>query len=356
MLYQYTSLDYLKRLHSAITLAIDGVIDPLLDTAAAQERDNLLVSKQWGTRNTSQNWADNAWPFLKDLQASIAKDIAMRAFDKYKVTATDEKLRGAEQFSMQWLTAEEERQYEEVVARINKLASKIDDTFSPEPLPRWDDFGFAYSFQEFKTESPTIPKFRIRSDIVGETGKAPPRTGVYIATDIQEAALQFAVAGNGGIKLKEASTFNEIGYDALNWVGRDKLWFDEQAMLDFAMKSRHAALFAKSISIGGATMAKLAPSAVSLHAFTTVPARWHFIEAIPDEFEDVELPAKFVAPAGVTIRLAGGDVCRTSGFYFAPAQANSRRKFEVGQTMPVLDTQYGSTIWQWDPDQTVHTR
>lgn len=190
------------------------------------------------------------------------------------------------------LTAEEERQYEQAVAVINRFASKIDKTFSPEPLPRWNDYRFSHSFHEFKLESPRIPKFRVRYDIASETGKVPPRTGVYMAADMPEAALQFAVAGNGGIKLKEASTFSEIGWDALNWVGREKLWFDDAAMLAFATKSRHAALFANWIHVSGVVDAELAASAVARLSFTTKPAVWHFVEEIPDEFETVDLPSQ----------------------------------------------------------------
>lgn len=351
MLYRYTSLDYLKSLHTIVTQAIDGVVDPLLETAGAQGRDTILSNQQWGTRNTSKNWADNAWPMLKDLQASIAKDIAMRAFDKYKMTATDEKLRGTEQFSMQWLTAEEEHQYNRAIARISQMASKIDDTFSPELKPRWDDYGFAYCFPEFKVESPMIPKFRVRHDIAGETGKTAPRTGVYIAAGMPEAALQFAVAGNGGIKLKEASTFNEIGWEALQCVGRDRLWFDEQAMLDYATTSKHAALFAKWINISGSVKAKLAPSAVAQASFTTKPAHWFYVEEIPDEFESVELPSRTLdVPLNVQ-RQIGGEACKVAGFYFSPAQVNSRRYFRSGDLLPVLSPQYGETFWQWDPDQ-----
>ena len=74
-----------------------------------------------------------------------------------------------------------------------------------------------------------------------------------------EAALQFAVAGDGGFRLKETSTFSAIGKEALDWVGRQKLWFDEVAMLDFATKSKQASPFAKWIGISGVLDAELAP-------------------------------------------------------------------------------------------------
>lgn len=351
MLYEYASLDYLKKLHLVVTQLIDGVVDPLLTVAASQQRDALLTNPQWGTRDTSDNWANNAWPFLKDLQASLSKDIAMRAFDKYKLTATDDKLRGAEQFSTLWLTPEEEREYQAAVALVNAFASRIDNTFDPQVRPRWNDYNFAYNFGGFQNEKPRIPKFRILPDLTGETGKLPPRTGVYMAVDDPNAALQFAAAGNDGIKLREASTFNDIGLDALKTVGREHLWFDQDRMFDFATKSRHAPLFVKWLTVSGTQKPKLAPSAVAAQAFTTVPAKWVFVEIVADDYEDTAIPVNGTPAADVVQRLAGGEVCTVPGFYFSPARTNSRQYFKSGDRMPTLDANYGQTIWQWDADQ-----
>ncbi len=52
-----------------------------------------------------------------------------------------------------------------------------------------------------------------------------------------------------------------------------------------------------------------------------------------------------------THRIAGGDVCPASGYYFTPARAGSRQRFQQGQVMPALDSTYGGTIWQWDANQ-----
>lgn len=348
MLYEYASIGYLKKLHLVVSQLIDGVVDPLLVVAAAEGRDALLTSRQWGIRDTSGNWANNAWPLLKDLQASLSKDIAMRAFDQYKQTATNDKLRGAEQFSTNWLTPEEEREYEAALALINHYASSIDDTLDPQPIPRWDDYNFAYKFSGFAKENPRIPKFRIRTDLVGQTGQVPPRTGVYISASDPHASVQFAAAGNGGIRLRQASTFNDLGLDALKMVGREHLWFDAQKMLEFTIKSKHAPLLRDWVEIDRELDAELAPSAVARMAFTNTASVWHFVELLPDEYEDTDLSWERVPTAQDVRRLAGGELCQVAGYYFSPAIPNSRRFFNVGERMPVREAHYGQTIWQWD--------
>jgi hypothetical protein len=55
--------------------------------------------------------------------------------------------------------------------------------------------------------------------------------------------------------------------------------------------------------------------------------------------------------SGVRARVMGGQLCLQAGYYFTPAQSNSRRHFKHGDTMPSLGGDYGVTIWQWDVAQ-----
>lgn len=94
MLYYYASGAYLKPLHAMVTNLIDNVADPMLDLAKSQGRDAQLISERWGKRHISQNWSNNAWPFLKDLQVSLARDLAALNRGEYRVTAVNNALRG----------------------------------------------------------------------------------------------------------------------------------------------------------------------------------------------------------------------------------------------------------------------
>jgi hypothetical protein len=51
-------------------------------------------------------------------------------------------------------------------------------------------------------------------------------------------------------------------------------------------------------------------------------------------------------------RIEGGMPCPRTGWWVTPAKTKSRRYFKIGELMPVIeDSDYGSTFWQWDVDQ-----
>lgn len=57
--------------------------------------------------------------------------------------------------------------------------------------------------------------------------------------------------------------------------------------------------------------------------------------------------------AGVdpSLRCEAGQPCPKSGYWLTPAKANSRKYFRQDDVMPTVTSDYGSTIWQWDNDQ-----
>lgn len=351
ILYHFASFDYLKGLHRMVTNLMDGVVDPLIIESQSQHRDSVLIDKRWGERNTTANWCNNAWPFLRDYQHSLAKALANRAIECYGITDTNNCFRGMSEYSMQWTSADEEEKFNDLVRIISDYAAGIDQTLDDYHHSRWSDYGFTHEYHKFTAAHPQIPKFRVRSDVTGESGKAPGRTGVYVAQDDAHAALQFAWKGNGGGKLRPAKTFNEIGLSALTQVGRKDLWLDDQKMFDFAVKSPHAALFKPTIYMLGQEDRDLAAGAVADKAFVNVPCKWYFVEIINGEFENIEGSLTSEPKLATVERISGGDVCRHTGFYFTPSKPDSRRRFVQGETTPQFESQYGETIWQWDSRQ-----
>lgn len=351
MLYFFSSLDYLKGLHKMVSALMEGFVDPLLVVAMTQNRDSVMKDPRWGIRNTVENWSNNAWPFLKDFQTSLAKDIAGRAVERYQITAANECLRGVTEFSMLWATEDEEQKFNEIVKAISEYASDIDDTLNDYFDSRWTDSTFAYTYRKFAVCHKQIPKFRIRRDIVGESGKTPSRTGVYIAQDDPNASLQFAWTGNGGGKLRPAQTFNEIGLAALKEIGRNELWFDDEKMFQFAMRSPHVELFRPTIYMQGEEHRDFAALALSQNVFLQRSCKWFFVEVINGEFEDLELVEDDLLQRSKAERVAGGELVRITGFYFTPAKVGERRRFVSGDKAPEFESQYGKTIWQWDSNQ-----
>ncbi len=352
MLYHYASHDYLAGLHKLVGDLVDGFVDPLLDKARAQGRDAVLADPRWGTRNTSNNWSNNAWPFLKDMQQALSKQLAMRAFGEYQRTYVSEFLRGVDQSSMQWATPAEEQAYEQMAEYLNRRAIDIDNTLQCEHKNRWNDHGFAFRFGAFAQECPRIPRFAVDTGTSVASGDVAPRTGVYVSADDPHAALQFAWNGAHGCRLRNATTFNEVGLAALHSVGREGLWFDEDGMFDFATTSSFAPLFRDDIFFGNEVFRNVAPSAVARKAFVERPNRWHFVEIVEDDAEDTIpiWPGQLRQDDG-TERVMGGAACPRAGYYFSPSRIASRRHFAAGETMPLFDSPYGVTIWQRDADQ-----
>ncbi|TCS39485.1 hypothetical protein EDC30_101441 [Paucimonas lemoignei] len=79
-----------------------------------------------------------------------------------------------------------------------------------------------------------------------------------------------------------------------------------------------------------------------------VPATWTLIERVADE-SDMSAAPSLVAPQ--RLRVDAGKPCPQTGYWFTPAQMNSRRYFKEGDIMPNTDSEYGTTIWQWDSNQ-----
>lgn len=56
--------------------------------------------------------------------------------------------------------------------------------------------------------------------------------------------------------------------------------------------------------------------------------------------------------ARVRSSVMAGEKCPETGYWFTPAKKGSRRYFVAGQPMPLVLTDYGTSLWQWDDDQT----
>lgn len=56
-------------------------------------------------------------------------------------------------------------------------------------------------------------------------------------------------------------------------------------------------------------------------------------------------------PDRLSLRCEAGETCPKAGYWLTPAKAGSRRYFAHGEVMPTVASDYGSTIWQWDNDQ-----
>ncbi|WP_122553517.1 PoNe immunity protein domain-containing protein [Pseudomonas viridiflava] len=67
----------------------------------------------------------------------------------------------------------------------------------------------------------------------------------------------------------------------------------------------------------------------------------------------VEYARNYQGANGTQInRVVAGDPCTKTGYWFTPAQANSRRHFQQGEIMPsISDSTWGDTLWYWSGEE-----
>lgn len=352
LLYHFASLDYLKGLQDRVNaLLID--IDPTLDQAKLDQRDQFLNVPRWGSRNTSENWSNNAWPFLADFQRSIAEDIAKRAVEVYSVTDANNCARGLAELSTAWMSPDEEQEFDDRMDLITKYAMNIDYTLAKShKAGRWSDFSLTRMELTHPSAFDQAPALRLRADVSGQSGAVPPRTGVYLPIDDPYGTPQFCWTGNPAGPLQECRTFNMLGESALSAIGISDLWTNDASMHAFVQDHLTDPIlagdpfFSDSIQDPG-----LAASLVSRHAFASHPCVWIFVEQIHGDIEDWSESAKGSSTETNRPRVEAGAPCLQDGYYFTPVKTNSRRRFVIGEIMPHVVGDYGATIWQWDADQ-----
>jgi hypothetical protein len=81
--------------------------------------------------------------------------------------------------------------------------------------------------------------------------------------------------------------------------------------------------------------------------YKDVECTWYLIERSDANRISVTNPTQ----TSQSLKVAGGETCPQTGFYFTPAVSGSRKGFVEGEAMPSFNSTYGQTIWQWDEIQ-----
>lgn len=170
--------------------------------------------------------------------------------------------------------------------------------------------------------------------------------------------MQFGWTGNDDGCLRDCYTFNALGLQAINLVGRDKIWQDNVRILNLVKQPQYIDAFKAKrnpIVVDEKTFLNNPHQAmvfVSAEGITKRPCKWYFVELIDGEFENAaDLESNDNDTSDTHIRVPAKESCPVSGFYFTPAKADSRRHFKQGDIMPSVGNEYGLTIWQWDERQ-----
>ena len=367
----FSSLDYLKGLLGHIDTLIQGA-DISLDAAMADGRDRFIANARWGTRDTAANWSTYGYPALLDWKQSVQRQISLRAVEAYSTTGAQFCARKLSELSMLWASEKEEDDFKRSIETVYSYASHIDRLMQ---RPQSANDGVYYTlWHGFSSDTPSrgtslygdmfsrLPRFRIRTDVVVETDQHPPRTGIYVPQDDPYGTLQFGwTGGEANGSLDDCRTFNDLGRQIVRAVGRRNLWNDSPELLTYVrhhfpeqFESTLKEAFGPTYSPALLSEPENAVFLLEDKGLTKVPCKWYFGEKIEGAWEDAaEAEAAAIPPAFRQQRVPAGEPCPADGYWFTPAQPDSRRRFQRGEVFPqITGSDYGDTFWLWAVNQT----
>jgi hypothetical protein len=357
MLYHWMSMDYLQGLKAMIDALIQGVsVD--LALAKQQGRDKVIANARWGVRDTAINWSTNVYPALQDFRQSTIWHIAQVASETYGKTGAYQCARMIQEHSSMWMTPDEEERFKAESEAVFGYARRIDEVAGAGGQRYLDDRSMALYWRDdgFAGLYPKLPRFRLHTDVEAETGKKPPRSGVYVPTDDANGVLQFAWTGNNDGILGECSTFNALGLRALSAIGRERLWLDGRAMANFVgpLFERGELTDRGNYDVGDERDPRWAMFLITRSVNIDRPCKWYFVEKIEGEFdEEAGDQTAALAPAEPPrLRCEAGQLCPREGWWVTlAASTNNRRHFKTGELMPDLHNKDIATIWYWTEQQ-----
>lgn len=89
-------------------------------------------------------------------------------------------------------------------------------------------------------------------------------------------------------------------------------------------------------------------------SFTHQPTVWTLVERIADSGSGTGCgPQGSTGSEACRPNVPAGQPCPETGWWYTPAQVNSRRYFKKGAVMPSVGGDYGLTFWQWSQDLSV---
>jgi hypothetical protein len=285
---------------------------------------------------------------MKDTQRWLARCVAMRPFEVYGGSGLSNLARMLQEFSTDWMTPAEEGDFQSQFEALYSFAGLMDKVTWDR---RIDYIDYYLWWREGGDLIPRLPKYRVRTDIEAETGKVPPRTGVYVAQNDPNAGLQFGWTGQtehgDRSPMPEVRTFTAVGLHALQYVGRDRLWFDAAKMDEFAMLPQYRGVLTYEWQGGPPKPDWLNLAYVGIEPR---PAKFYFVERIDGEWDDEE-PPQAERAAEQSLRADPGKSVPRGGIWTTPAiqGPQGRLQLQAGDKLPdIAYTSWGAVIWYWN--------
>lgn len=347
LLYYFSSIEFLDQIIER-AWALAAFTDTTLDHVTRIKRDKAMRQLGWAEGHLSSNWSTYAHPMLKDCLRGLLEQKRLRATEWYDIAGARDALTGMSHFSMNWTLPEEEQVFRQLSNEARGIAAKLDMTV----LRFWTDLGMSSTWEQYQHQFPKIPKFRVRTDVEGESGKRPVRTGVYMPQDDPVGTLQFAWIGNSDGALGPCETFSKLALEYLSTIGRDKLWrAPSEALRKPDREEPTDEYFDDWCRTAKRMQFPDEISARNERAYSSGPCRWYFVERIADEFEDETVE---VIPDPDRIRCLPGEPVPRSGWWYSPTLPGDQglRHFSQGSSFPdASSTEWGAVFWYFDANR-----
>jgi hypothetical protein len=211
-----------------------------------------------------------------------------------------EGVRGQRDFSADWMdevTPGAAARHEALLYAAHDYAINVSTTAQAGWVTTVLSTDYSDQFQGPLNPPAAWPRYQLDSAVRVASDDAVPESGVYLP-DVDDSCAQFLMAG---MQAPDAP----VGFDGQQYI------------------SKTAVLWTRVRRVEGQTIA--------------------------DGLTDLSAATKVRQSA----RVPGGDVCPSTGWWFTPSKADSRRYFKQGEVFPIVEgSEYGATFWQWDIDQT----
>ena len=265
----FASTPYLQYLHDVVLSLQDGRLSP-------------LRQDQHGPGSRGLRWQRYDWAFLGEISAWTTQNLVLRRHGIYRKSNASERMMNAHMTAREYMGADEVEAFDAVTSLVGRVSDRLDRTLSLNGHGGWNDHGLSRECDRHALFARLESNFAPNSAFVCATGAAVPRTGIYMALDDPHATLRFAWAGKDAPPMPKASTFNILGLEALEVIGRDRLWRDDAAMRAFINRAH----VARQLERDGWWRDRDSPSVpvllLSSYVFETLPMNWILVEARAD--------------------------------------------------------------------------
>jgi hypothetical protein len=250
-------------------------------------------------------WGDRVLPNFRDTMQRLNEDyIRLTHGDLWAASGhgINGDVRGQRDYSSDWMDEVEPggaARYDELLFRADDLADQSSRTWSG----TWSPGDLTVNYNEYVrvplNPPASWPIYRLNPTVTVRSGGRTPKSGIYLP-DVDRA------------------------FPTLLYKHDDPL-------------------------IGEANEAFVLKTTGRDHDY--VPCLWTLVERVADSGGTAGWGDAAALIGTAPRRCVGGESCPQSGWWFTPAKASSRRYFKAKEIMPDLESKYGSTIWQWDIDQ-----